>query len=157
MVNRAGPGKMDGYIREEENMKNSDAKSEKENNPVLEDIIGRRARDGEISCAEAMQIAKQLGESTLSVGRMLDQMGIHLGECQLGLFGCINPRNRTVQAAQTVSPELEEEIRKALQRDCLSCTMAWFIAKERKITKMDVSASCECLKIKIKPCQFGTF
>jgi len=138
-------------------MENPDTKSCKENNPVLEDTIGRHARDCEIGCAEAMQVVAELGESTLAVGRMLDQMGIHLSKCQLGLFGCINPRNRVVQTATAVSPELEEEIRKALQRDCLSCAMAWFIAQEREIPKMAVSAACEYLKIKIKPCQFGTF
>lgn len=138
-------------------MKNPDTKSKKENNPVLEDTIRRYAEGGQITCAEAMRIVTQLGESTLAVGRKLNQMRIHLTSCQLGLFGCINPQNRMVQAAGSVSPELEEEIRKALQRECLSCTMALFIAQEIKIPKMAVSAACECLKIKIKPCQFGIF
>jgi len=138
-------------------MKNSDAKIEKENNPIFEEAIAHHAEDGEISCAGAMQIATELGESKLTVGRMLDQMGIHLGKCQLGLFGCIHPENRVVQTAPTVSPELEAEIREALQGECLPCAMAWRIAQGRKIPPVDVSAACECLKIRVKPCQFGAF
>lgn len=139
-------------------MKNPDMmKSKQERNPVLDEKIRRHAKDGEISCAEAMQIAAEFGESPLTVGRMLDSMGIHLGKCQLGLFGCIHPQNRLVKAARTVSPELEEEIRKALQREFLPCAMAWHIAHKRDINGMAVAEACEYLKIRIKPCQFGAF
>jgi hypothetical protein len=139
------------------NMENPETKKGKANNPLLEDQIMGYAEDGQISCAGAMQIAAELGEPRWTVGRMLDQWGIHLGKCQLGLFGCVHPENRIVQAASTVSPEFETEIRKALQGECLPCEMAWRIAEERKISPIDVSAACECLQIRIKPCQFGTF
>ncbi|OPY90373.1 MAG: hypothetical protein A4E72_00680 [Syntrophus sp. PtaU1.Bin208] len=138
-------------------MKNPDRKSEMVNKPALEEAIARFAKDGKISCAEAMQIALELGESRLTVGRMLDQREIHLGKCQLGILGCIHPENKIVQAAPTVPPEMAAEIRQALQNGCLSCAMAWHIAEGRNISPMDVSAACESLEIRIKPCQFGIF
>jgi len=141
----------------ERNMKNSEREIPAKDSHVLKETIRRRAKNGAISCLEAMQIAEELGESPLAVGRMLDALEIHLGGCQLGILGCINPQNKTVQAAPAVAPELEEEIRKALQRECLSCAKAWLIAQERNISSMAVSAACECLKIRIKPCQFGIF
>lgn len=138
-------------------MKNSELKREKENHPVLEGALRRRARDGAIGCAEAMEIAAELGESPLAVGRMLEALGIRLGRCQLGILGCIHPQNKTVQAAPEVSPELEGEIRKALERECLPCAKAWQIAQQRNLPRMAVSSACEFLKIRIKPCQFGLF
>ncbi|WP_408998242.1 hypothetical protein ACJ77P_10975 [Syntrophus buswellii] len=138
-------------------MNNPSGKGEKENSPLLEEAVARLAKNGRISCAEAMQIAAGLGEPESAVGRMLDQMGIRLGTCQLGLLGCIHPENRTVTAAPTVSPELAEELRKSLQDGCLPCAQAWRIAEERKIPPMDVSAACEHLGIRIKPCLFGIF
>jgi len=139
------------------NMENSEMKRGKEKHPLLEDKIMGHVENGEISCAGAMQIAAELGEPRWTVGRMLDRLGIHLGKCQLGLFGCVHPENRIVQAASAVSPEFEAEIRKALQGESLPCEMAWRIAEGRKIPPMDLSAACECLQIRIKPCQFGAF
>ena len=138
-------------------MKNNDKKIKKGNNPLLENSIMSQAKDGKITCIEAMQIATELGESTSAVGRMLDQMRIRLTQCQLGLFGHVKPHDKVIQAAEEVSPELEEEIRKALKNDRLPCITAWSIAQEKKIHKMTVSAACDSLKIKIKPCQLGAF
>ena len=39
----------------------------------------------------------------------------------------------------------------------LSCRAAWDIAHRFKVPKMAVSAACEALNIKIKPCQLGAF
>ncbi len=138
-------------------MKNGELKKQKEDNPVLAGALRRRTRDGAIGCAEAMEIAVELGESPLAVGRMLDALGIRLGQCQLGILGCIHPQNKTVQAATAVSPELEGEIRKALERECLPCAKAWQIAQQGNHPRMAVSSACEFLKIRIKPCQFGLF
>jgi hypothetical protein len=138
-------------------MKNREKIREKIDNPVLENAIAARTKDGKITCAEAMRIAAKLKELPLTAGGMLDQMEIHIIKCQLGLFGWPDPQKKTIPAVLQVSPDLEEEIRKALQNDRLPCIMAWSIARRRKIPKRDVSAACEYLKIKIKPCQFGAF
>jgi len=137
-------------------MKNSDTDKELGSNPALEDEIRRRAESNEISCAGAMQIAAQFGESPLNLGQRLDQMKIRLTKCQLGLYG-YKPQKSIVQPAAEVSAELEEEIRQAMQGDYLPCIAAWTIAKARSIPKMAVSSACEALKIKIKPCQLGAF
>lgn len=138
-------------------MKKTKRESKIEINPVLENAIKSRAQESRITCAAAMKIAKETGVEFPAVGRMLDQMEIRLIECQLGLFGAKDPQNRKVQAAQAVSAGLEEEIRRALQNGCLSCAGSWMIARKTKITKKKVSAACEYLKIKIKPCQLGAF
>ena len=45
----------------------------------------------------------------------------------------------------------------ALAKKILTCHQAWSIASRFKVPKMTVSAACEALEIKIKPCQLGAF
>ncbi|SEL93357.1 hypothetical protein SAMN04489760_10139 [Syntrophus gentianae] len=125
-------------------------------NPALEEEIRNRAESSELSCAGAMGIAAQFGESTQDLGQRLDAMKIRLVKCQLGLYG-YKPEKKIVQPAAEVSAELEEEIRQAMQGKSLPCLAAWAIAKKRSIPKMAVSSACEALKIKISPCQLGAF
>lgn len=135
-------------------MKNSD--TEIKSNPDLEGEIRRRMESDGITCAVMMELAGQFGESPIDLGRRLDSMKIHIIKCQLGLFG-YKPIKIIVQPAAEVSPDLEREIRQAMQGDYLPCTAAWAIAGERNLSKMAVSSACEFLKIKIKPCQLGAF
>lgn len=138
-------------------MKNPDSKEGIGTDRAMEEAIKRRCREGVLGCEAAMEIADKLSQSPVAVGALLDRMGVRLGKCGLGLLGCIHPENRKVQTAAAVSPELEEEIRSALRGGCLPCSAAWLIAEDKKIAGMDVSAACEFLKIRIKPCRFGIF
>jgi hypothetical protein len=52
---------------------------------------------------------------------------------------------------------MEEAIRKALVEEKISCRAAWDIAQQFNVPKMAVSAACESLNLKIKPCQLGAF
>ncbi len=118
--------------------------------------IQAKAVNGEISCGNAMNIARELNKGIDVVGVNIDLAELHINKCQLGLFG-YKPEKRTVKAADSVSPELEEAIRKALQDGCLPCITAWEIADAQKIPRMNVASACEKLGIKIKPCQIGAF
>ncbi|OPY11117.1 MAG: hypothetical protein A4E70_00181 [Syntrophus sp. PtaU1.Bin005] len=124
--------------------------------PALEEGIRKSAEGGELSCAAAMQISAQFGETHGNLGQRLDAMKIRLVKCQLGLYG-YKPEKKIVQPAAEVSAELEEEIRNAMKGNSLPCIEAWAIAKRRRIPKMAVSSACETLKIKISPCQLGAF
>jgi hypothetical protein len=52
---------------------------------------------------------------------------------------------------------LKENILAALKNERLPCSAAWVIAEKLNIPRMKVSAACETLQIKIKPCQLGAF
>lgn len=123
---------------------------------VAEAVQGRISAEGEISCAAAFRIVSDLGVSPLEVGFTIDVMEIPVTKCQLGLFG-YNPRKGFVKPAESVSSGLEDAIRRALVNDRLSCAAAWEIAEKLGVGKMDVTAACEALKIKISSCQLGTF
>jgi hypothetical protein len=130
----------------------------------MDERLARAVRDktanGEIACAQAEWISKKLGATIEEVGAVLDLLEIRIKRCQLGLFGYPEerfPEGRVIKAAESVAPDLEAAIRENLVAGRLPCKAAWKIAAERKMSKMAVSSACETLKIKIKPCQLGTF
>ena len=122
----------------------------------LAEAVQNRTSQGQISCAAAFKIVGDLEVSPPEVGFTIDVLEIRVTKCQLGLFG-YNPPKGFVEPAESVSSDLENAVRKALVNDRLSCTAAWEIAERLGIGKMDVTAACEALKIKIASCQLGTF
>jgi len=122
--------------------------------------ITEKAVNGEIGCAQAEAIALRQGLGMEDVGVALDLMEIRLKGCQLGLFGYPKdrfPEGRSVVPASDVSPGVETALRSRLVADRLPCKAAWEIAAELDMPKMAVSAACERLKIRVKPCQLGAF
>jgi hypothetical protein len=122
----------------------------------LAEAVKERVSEGKISCAAAFKIVSELEVSPLEVGFTIDVLEIPVKKCQLGLFG-YNPPKGFVKPAESVSSNLEDAIRQALVNDRLSCAAAWEIAERLGVGKMDVTAACEALRIKISSCQLGTF
>jgi len=120
--------------------------------------VRSKAKEGSLACAEAERISLDLGVAMAEVGRTLDLLEIRIDRCQLGLFGYPGEeKGRSIRPAAQVDPELEAAIRAALAAGRLPCTAAWQIAGRRKLPRMAVSAACEALQIKVKPCQLGAF
>jgi hypothetical protein len=44
------------------------------------------ASDGKISCAAAWELAEELGVSKAEIGRVANEAGIKIKDCQLGCF-----------------------------------------------------------------------
>ena len=124
--------------------------------PVVRDVLLKRASVGELPCAVAFEIAKELGVLPDVVGRAADLLELRLVKCQLGLFG-YRPEKSIVKPAASVSAELERTILAGLVNDRLPCKTAWDIARQLGIQKMKVSAACDAMRIKIAPCQLGAF
>jgi len=122
----------------------------------LQKMITSRAVSNALSCAAAFEIAGELGVSPGAVGETLDQLRIHLGGCQLGLFG-YKPEKKIVKPLDAVDAALEAALRAALVSDRLPCRAAWDISERFQVAKMTVSAACETLGVKIRPCQLGAF
>jgi len=123
--------------------------------PLRQEIL-KQAKDNNFSCKAAEKISQSLRFSLGEIGVAIDMLNINIVQCQLGLFG-FDGKVKKVPAADTVLSELEDAIRKALVNDRLPCILAWAIAEQFQIKRLDVSAACEKLKIKIKPCQLGAF
>jgi hypothetical protein len=130
--------------------------SDTETNPAVAEAVKARTADGKIPCAVAFDIAKEAKVSPRDVGLTIDKLETKLTKCQLGLFG-YGPQKRAVTPADQVSPELEDAIRQSLVQDKLPCKAAWDLAEKFSLRKMEVSAACDALKIRISSCQLGTF
>lgn len=123
---------------------------------ILKQKILQIEENNNISCAAAEEIAQVSKITMEETGVALDLLNINIVECQLGLFG-YKPRKKIIQPAKDVVSSLKEEIQNSLISGCLSCADAWNIARKLNLPRMTVSAACEALQIKIKPCQLGAF
>jgi len=120
------------------------------------EALKQHASKGEISCAAAFKIARDLQVPPAEIGFTLDALEIPIAKCQLGLFG-YTPAKKIVKPAETVSQAMEEVIRNALAHERLTCARAWETAEKLGIGKIEVSSACEALEIKISSCQLGAF
>jgi hypothetical protein len=130
--------------------------SETKLNPGIAKALKRKAMNNRISCASAHKIADETGATPAEVGVALDLLEMRITNCQLGLFGH-SPEKKAVRSSETVSPELEKAIRNSLASDRISCLSCWEIAARFGIARIDVSAACEALELKIGACQLGAF
>jgi len=125
-------------------------------NELIKEHITRQTKNNELACAKAFKIADELNVSAAEVGKTADLLDMKLVKCQLGLFG-YTPEKKIVKSKAARNPKLESAIQDSLVEGTLPCAKAWEIARNFDIPKMSVSAACEQLKIKIKPCQLGAF
>ena len=124
--------------------------------PHIAEAVKRKAKRGKISCAAAFRIVKELDILPDEVGFTLDSLEIKIAGCQLGIFGYGHDKT-PVKPVNSVTVELRETIANALEGGRLPCKAAWETAERLGIRKMDVTAACEFLKIKISSCQLGAF
>ncbi len=124
--------------------------------PEIAADIKDRAKEGKISCGACFRIVKDRNVLPSRVGKNVDLLEFRIVQCQLGLFGYY-PEKKIVEPAQVVAPELRDALHDALVDTKIPCAEAWRIAEEFGLSKINVSAACEALKIKVSPCQLGAF
>ncbi|MGD2096387.1 MAG: hypothetical protein PVG35_02335 [Desulfobacterales bacterium] len=122
----------------------------------IKEALGQQTRNNEVPCAVAFKIAEAVQVSPADVGKTADLLELELVKCQLGLFG-YKPGKKIVKPKAAEDPGLEQAIRNSLIEGKLPCRTAWEIAGSHDLSKMAISAICEHLGIKIKPCQLGAF
>ena len=124
--------------------------------PRIAEAIKRKATKNKVSCASAHRIADEFDITPAQVGVALDLLEMRIIGCQLGLFGH-SPETKIVKPSESVPPEIEQAIRRSLVNNRISCLSCWEIAAQFGMAKMDVSAACEALGLKINACQLGAF
>jgi hypothetical protein len=124
--------------------------------PKIAEAITQKTTDGRITCAAAHKTAAKLYVSPADVGVAIDLLEIRIKKCQLGLFGYGAQKN-AVKPAQRVSPELQDAIKASLVNNRISCLSCWEIAERFGIDRIDISAACEALHVRISSCQLGAF
>jgi len=122
----------------------------------LTEAVLAGSNNGKIKCIQAFHVVAELLVSPLEVGRAADLRELRITHCQLGLFG-YGDKKKVVLPAAEIRSDLEGLVRNALEDGRLSCAEAWKIAEICRVPKMEVSALCERLQIKIGSCQLGAF
>jgi len=130
--------------------------TDRELDPKIAEAIRQKTKDGRITCAAAHKIAGELDISPADVGVAIDLLETRIKKCQLGLFGYGAQKN-VVKPAQKVSPELEKAIKASRVNNRISCLSCWEIAERFGIARINVSAACEALQVRISSCQLGAF
>ncbi|MCG6535736.1 MAG: hypothetical protein L7F78_13820, partial [Syntrophales bacterium LBB04] len=84
---------------------------------------------------------------------------IKIKECQLGLFGWGDKphHGKDIRATNSVPVEIKSTIEKAAVNSTVACATLWRIADQLGVKRKVVSAACDTLRLKIRPCQLGTF
>ena len=123
---------------------------------LIKEKIQENAKGGQLPCAVAFKIADGINRTPAEIGKTTDLMNFRIVKCQLGLFG-YTPDKKIVKPKSPDDTALADAIRAALTDEKLSCREVWKIADKFQVPKMKVSAACEALNIKIKPCQLGAF
>ncbi len=127
-----------------------------ENADNIRRAIEQRSDQRKITCAEAFNIAADANISPEIVGKLIDDLGVKLTHCQLGLFGH-SPDRKKVTGALDISEDLKNAIMADSEDGRISCRAVWNIALRLQVARQNVSNACEGLKIRIKPCQLGAF
>jgi hypothetical protein len=125
-------------------------------NDLLKQDIIQKVQNNNIVCRDAEEVAQRKELALNEIGVALDILNINIIECQLGLFG-YSPEKKIVQPAKEIAIDLKQAINDALKDGRLPCAAAWAIAKRLNLPRMKVSAACEALQLKVKPCQLGAF
>ncbi|HDQ73344.1 MAG TPA: hypothetical protein ENN19_14815 [Chloroflexi bacterium] len=134
---------------------------EKVDQAKVEAAVRAQAQDGQLRCAAAFRIARNLGATPLAVGQAADAVGVKLIRCQLGLFGYGEQNKHNIlepmDSVEGVTPELARAIREGLVLDKLPCAVAWSLATRFRISKIDVANAADTLGVHIRQCQLGAF
>ncbi len=121
--------------------------------------IREKSPGGALACAVAEKISKELKVSMAQVGMTADLLEMRIKECQLGLFGWGDKpgHGKDIPVTGSLSIEIKSAVEKAVVNGTVPCAAAWRIADQLGVKRKEVSAACETLKLKVRPCQLGAF
>ena len=123
---------------------------------AIAEAVRARSQDGLVTCTDAHRIARDLHVSPAEVGATIDLLEKRIAKCLLGLFG-YSPQRKILQPADSVAPELADALNRLAVDGRIACKDCWDTATVFGMPRMAVAAACECLGLKIRPCQLGAF
>jgi hypothetical protein len=128
-------------------------------NEQIAKAVREKSPGGALGCAMAEKISRELKVGMAEVGITADLLEIKVKECQLGLFGWGDKtgHGKDIPATGSVPAEIKNAVEKAVVNGTVACAAAWSIADQLGVKRKAVSAACDALKLKIRPCQLGAF
>ncbi|OPY69975.1 MAG: hypothetical protein A4E57_00853 [Syntrophorhabdaceae bacterium PtaU1.Bin034] len=122
----------------------------------LESAVTSALEDGCLPCPVGWRVADKLGVPRISVGAVLDKLGVRVANCQLGFFR-VEKTPHQDQRLVELSSEIANALRDLNAARNLTCTTAFELTRRFKTTPIKVSAAASSLKLKIGNCQLGCF
>lgn len=112
--------------------------------------------DKRIACLAVHEIAQVLDCLPLNVGQTADLIGIRINRCQLGLF---DRKDTDVQplSKDDITQEMQALVESAVLNGQLACIDSWRLSDQLNLSRLQMGALCDELKIKVSPCQLGAF
>ena len=128
-------------------------------NERIAKAIREKAPGGELACAVAEKIAKDLKVGIPEVGVTADLLEMKIKKCQLGLFGWGKKpdHGKDIHATDSVSVEMKRTLEEVAENGVVTCAGVWVIADRLGVERKVVSVACDTLGLKIRMCQLGTF
>ena len=126
-------------------------------NQEIAERIQESLTEGRLPCPSAFKVARRLAVSPQQVGEVANELNVRISRCQLGLFGYGSDKGKSLEPAQDIDDELQARIRGRAVEGSLTCAMAWDIASELTMKRIDVANGAESLGIRIIQCQLGCF
>lgn len=134
----------------------ADKHPDRKSDPAIVEKLEGLTEQDRLTCVTAHRAAAELQVSPEAVGIQADLMELRIGECQLGLFGYA-PEPKRIDPGIEISDAVWAAIENRSKDGRLSCKACWDLAKELKISRLDMGSACEKINIRIKPCQLGAF
>ncbi|WP_320042748.1 hypothetical protein [uncultured Desulfobacter sp.] len=123
-------------------------------NQALAQTILQASSNGKLTCASAHRLAKAQNCLPKEIGIQADLLKLRISQCQLGLFGHGKGKKK-FNPDTNITPELKDRILDAQRNGIIDCKACWELAKEFKISRINMGSACEQLEIRIKSCQLG--
>lgn len=112
-------------------------------------------KNGYLPCPAAWKIAKDHDVPKIAVGAVLDSLGHRVTDCQLG---CFKVDKTPYDGSEVpVREDIAAAVEPLCQRDELTCTAAFEIARRYGAKPMDIANIANMTGCKIRRCQLGCF
>ena len=119
-----------------------------------------RAHEEMMPCIAAHAVAWETGSTPQQVADVLNDLGIRVTQCQLGLFGYgpkAEGKSKLVRPMPAIDPELKARLEAKAPKGAISCRAIWDIADELRIERLVVGNTADALGLRITPCQLKCF
>lgn len=129
---------------------------DKEATTALENELRASLIDGYLPCPVALEVARKLKVSPMTVGNVADSTKIRISNCQLGCFMVAKAVHGDVDSL-SVSETVLGRVKSSLINGRLPCPAAFKVSRELKVALQEVGDAANKLKVKIVDCQLGCF
>jgi hypothetical protein len=122
--------------------------------------VKTRSHWGEVPCIAAHTAGWETGTSPARVGELINEAGLRISHCQLGLFGYglkAEGKSKLIRPMSGIDPDVRSRIEATAREGVISCLACWKIASELEIERLAVGNAADALGFKVAPCQLGAF